>query len=398
MRKTNCRWIAAFSLLSASAVASDSTTGVVVAPEDDGVQRQRAGSTNVYRAKTFQRYLKLDSRERSLVGLTLTFPEEEAFVSRGTALTLPLYRGPSQTVKASLKFQYLGVNLPGFSDRTAGSISGGIDAGVPAIETSTYVEPTDTHIVLNDVLTPFVDIALADPAWIPGASNSISIAVSRTDASTTKLRLTANDNGTDTAELLVGKYLAGPTSLVCIGDSNTDRYTYGNPPLIVDWCTRLSQNSALQISVKNLAQAGSTVIDLPSSTYGDASRQLSTLYSTYGQQPGNAMIAAFGTNDINILSPTPAAIADAYEVVRQSALSHGMKFFVALTPPMCGGLRTKNPKVQALNAELASRFPAGEIIDFYSGFDCATHYWDAVHFNHLGHALRTQRAREALGR
>jgi len=110
----------------------------------------------------------------------------------------------------------------------------------------------------------------------------------------------------------------------------------------------------------------------------------------------DAVILAFGTNDLSQGGKTPHQTLEAYLNEMSIAAAAGIDSYVALTPPI---FRTNPPsdevnsKIDQLNALIQATVPAERVIDFRTGFRPNVHYADdGVHMIGPGHALRGDRA------
>jgi len=109
----------------------------------------------------------------------------------------------------------------------------------------------------------------------------------------------------------------------------------------------------------------------------------------------DAVILAYGTNDLLSAGAKPEDVGRAYSRLRERAHAAGVDVFAALTPPVQPPARDINPEIAELNELLAELFPSSRIIDFWSDMS-PEDYVDAVHLGDSGQAKRARAARDAL--
>jgi lysophospholipase L1-like esterase len=175
--------------------------------------------------------------------------------------------------------------------------------------------------------------------------------------------------------------------LGCLGDSNT--FDWGG----AKWCDLLpSMGSQAGVQVNVPAFFGATVTH----------NAKGGIYDAYGQMPMalsagvDAVILAFGTNDIVLLDRTPEEIAAAYAENVATAEAAGVRAFIALTPPMLGDFTGAiDPRRAATNDLLLRTFPADRIIDFYSTM-LPEQFADQIHADDHAQVERARKAYERL--
>ena len=179
----------------------------------------------------------------------------------------------------------------------------------------------------------------------------------------------------------------GSITVACLGDSNT--HSYGTA--IRGWCERLGDLAPDEHwRFVNRSEGGATAVEL-------GSMILASEHLEYALENDSvdAVVFAYGTNDLLMAKASPVEVANAYSRLRQRARVAGVDVFVALTPPtqpMPGGI---NDKVAELNTILRSRFPSDRVIDFWSEL-LPEDYADSVHLVDSGQEKRARAAWEAL--
>jgi alpha-tubulin suppressor-like RCC1 family protein len=171
----------------------------------------------------------------------------------------------------------------------------------------------------------------------------------------------------------------------CLGDSNTWR----TPARPRGWCEHLAELAAGRgWSFVNRAEGGATVVE-------SGSMILAADHLDYALENDavDAVILAYGTNDLVRVRAAPAEVAAAQARLRARAHAADVDVFVALTPPTRNGAEAA--EIAELNDLLAQQLPASRIIDFASGFDDAD-FFDEVHFGERGHDKRARAAWAAL--
>jgi len=179
----------------------------------------------------------------------------------------------------------------------------------------------------------------------------------------------------------------GRLAVACLGDSNTQR----TPALPRTWCERLGEHlPAERWRVVNRGESGATAVDFRSLILADEH-----LDYALENDAIDAVILAYGTNDLLISGAQPKDVAYAYARLRQRARAAGVDVFVALTPPVRPPVRDVNPEIVELNALLAELFRGSRTIDFWSGMS-PEDFVDGLHFGESGHAKRALAARNVL--
>jgi lysophospholipase L1-like esterase len=179
----------------------------------------------------------------------------------------------------------------------------------------------------------------------------------------------------------------GRIAVACLGDSNTE----ARPALPPAWCERLRDHApAARWTTVNRGEGGATAVEFRSLVLAEEH-----LDYALENDAVDAVILAYGTNDIVFAHAAPKDVAHAYARLRHRARAYGIDVFVALTPPVQPPVRDVNPQIVELNALLAELFPSSRIIDFWSGMS-PEDYEDGVHFRESGHAKRARAAWEAL--
>jgi alpha-tubulin suppressor-like RCC1 family protein/lysophospholipase L1-like esterase len=178
----------------------------------------------------------------------------------------------------------------------------------------------------------------------------------------------------------------GSITIACLGDSNT----HSDGIAVRGWCERLGDLvPGEHWRVVNRSEGGATAVEF-------ASLVLAVEHLEYALENDSvdAVVFAYGTNDLAMAKAKPLEIANAYSRLRQRARIAGVDVFVALTPPIQtpGGI---NLAVDEINRLLRSRFPADRVIDFWSGI-LPEDFADSVHLTDSGQEKRARAAWETL--
>lgn len=255
-------------------------------------------------------------------------------------------------------------------------------------------DPTSPKKVTQRELSnaPKLPQPLLPPTSYVDASGIVEIARSSTDP-----RLTALLTNEPRSELVLVRNLDssltfgdangdGLFQLSCLGNSNTFPDLERRP---LSWCNAtapLIWNPNYRIA--NHAFFGAQVTEGQHS--GKA--QLETAFA-WGS---DAVILAFGTNDLALGRKTPSEIVATYQRLVEQAEKKGLTAYVATTPPTYQRGATWAAQVQPLNSLLEQTFPPEQLIDFHSGFTQNYFLADGVHINPAGQELRAERAAARL--
>jgi alpha-tubulin suppressor-like RCC1 family protein/lysophospholipase L1-like esterase len=179
----------------------------------------------------------------------------------------------------------------------------------------------------------------------------------------------------------------GRIAVGCLGDSNTHSiHTSGR-----GWCERLAELAPADgWRFENRGEGGATAVTGGSLIHADEH-----LAYALENDALDAVILAYGTNDLLFAKASPVEVANAISRLRQRAHGHGLDVFVALVPPIQPGAGGGLADVAALNAILRERFPASRVVDFHTGMDPAD-FQDGVHLGPGGQRKRAEAAWEAL--
>jgi hypothetical protein len=166
-------------------------------------------------------------------------------------------------------------------------------------------------------------------------------------------------------------YNADGTFMVgCLGDSNTAK---GWPTAsVISWCEMGQAAQPTAIVWKR-----SKLLTEPTAVINEATMMATACPPPYRWSWGGTqlldakkkgadiLIAAFGTNDVNVLGKTPSQIVGCYQAL--AWLAYPLPLYIALTPP---NFQTTAPGaydpsiVQRVNDALRAAFPAKQLIDF----------------------------------
>jgi alpha-tubulin suppressor-like RCC1 family protein len=179
----------------------------------------------------------------------------------------------------------------------------------------------------------------------------------------------------------------GRITVACLGDSNTQP----TPALPRTWCERLLDIlPADGWRTVNRGEGGATAVEFGSMIFAEEH-----LEYALENDAVDAVILAYGTNDLLFAGAAPKDVARAYSRLRDRAHAAGVDVFAALTPPVQPPARDINPEIAELNGLLAELFPSSRIIDFWSDMT-PEDYRDAVHLGESGQDKRARAARVAL--
>ena len=180
----------------------------------------------------------------------------------------------------------------------------------------------------------------------------------------------------------------GRIVIACLGDSNTE--TRWPPPHTPKWC-EFAAAERPGWTFTNYAVGGATVTR-PTDERSWIDPQLD---AARGTDPLDAVVLAFGTNDVRTGRSTTDIVA-AYRAAAARASATGARVFVALTPPIYPPEPEHADAIAALNATLRRAFPADQIIDFATGMGAGDFEPDGLHPNRTGQFKRAQAALRTL--
>lgn len=179
----------------------------------------------------------------------------------------------------------------------------------------------------------------------------------------------------------------GRITVACLGDSNTQP----TPARPRTWCERLLDHlPAERWRTVNRGEGGATAVEFGSLIFADEH-----LDYALESDAADAVILAYGTNDLLTGGATPKDVGFAYSQLRQRARAAGVDAFVALTPPVQPSAQDINSQILELNELLAELFPPTRIIDFWSDMS-PEDYVDDVHLGASGQDKRARAAWSAL--
>jgi alpha-tubulin suppressor-like RCC1 family protein len=179
----------------------------------------------------------------------------------------------------------------------------------------------------------------------------------------------------------------GSITIACLGDSNTR----ADGVVVHGWCERLAFLAPDEHwKFVNRSKGGATAVEA-----GSLIIAREHLEYALENDSVDAVVLAYGTNDLAMVKASPVEVADAYSRLRQRARAAGADVFVALTPPIQPAPGGINVKVVELNQILRDRFPPDRVIDFWSRMVPAD-FADQVHLVDSGQEKRAHAAWEAL--
>jgi len=175
----------------------------------------------------------------------------------------------------------------------------------------------------------------------------------------------------------------GSITVACLGDSNTRV----DGSVFLGWCERLAAHAPEEHwRFVNRSEGGATVVES-----GSLILARTHLEYTLANDSVDAVVLAYGTNDLSMVKASPVEIADAYSRLRQLARAAGADVFVALTPPIQPAQGGINAQVVEINELLRDRFPSDRVIDFWSGMT-RRDFADSVHLVGSGQEKRARAA------
>jgi lysophospholipase L1-like esterase len=179
----------------------------------------------------------------------------------------------------------------------------------------------------------------------------------------------------------------GRIVIACLGDSNTQP----TAALPRTWCRRLAEFAETRgWEVVDHGEGGATAV-------ADGSMITADEHLAYALESdaADAVILAYGSNDVRLRGVTPTQVGHAYAQLWQRGHEAGIDVFVALTPPTHNGKHQVDAAIVELNEKLRQIFPEDRVIDFWSGF-APGDFFDEVHLGESGHARRAQLAWDVL--
>jgi lysophospholipase L1-like esterase len=223
----------------------------------------------------------------------------------------------------------------------------------------------------------------------------------------------------------------GFIGIACLGDSNT----LVGLPTTPEWCERLAQEIGAEprtlfdlftepanntlVKTLNYALGGGTALDFYPPGYPIRGRYSgvqaqAALNDSFGLGSADALVYAFGTNDLRIADgiqgpPTipqdevvDRVVAE-YQGAAGTVAATGRQSFFALTPPIYppadhipGEIFDLNGAIVALNEQLTAELPAASILDFWSDMLVPDYDADGLHFSVSGEEKRVRAAARTL--
>jgi lysophospholipase L1-like esterase len=201
----------------------------------------------------------------------------------------------------------------------------------------------------------------------------------------------------------------GRIVVACLGDSNTDsawqHQKEGGFPAGRGWCEILGEDlDGDRVRVVNLGIGGATIGPhwIGGGPEGRAIFEGSHhLDVALAEQPVDAVVLAFGTNDILPESGSdPSQIVDDYNRVWRRARANDVLALVATTPPVLrharsGEHRRSLAAIEMTNEGLRETFAPRHVVDFHVGV-APDDFLDDLHLGASGMEKRAEAARRAL--
>jgi lysophospholipase L1-like esterase len=181
----------------------------------------------------------------------------------------------------------------------------------------------------------------------------------------------------------------GRIVVACLGDSNTD--SRWPPPQTRKWCELAAAETPGWI-FRNHAVSGATVTHWPAAPSWVGPQ----LDEALAADAPDAVVLAFGTNDVRAGQPTDRIVA-AYRDAATAVMKTGALVFVALTPPIHPPEPEHAEAIAALNTALRAAFPATRLVDFAADMRDTDYEADGLHPNSGGQRKRAAAALRALG-
>jgi lysophospholipase L1-like esterase len=191
----------------------------------------------------------------------------------------------------------------------------------------------------------------------------------------------------DRAGVLADRNGDGLIVVGCLGDSNTQII----PLRPRNWCEMLRDLMPEHgFATVNRGEGGATAVSEGSMIHAADHLDYALAYDRV-----DAVVMAYGTNDLLIARASPEEVVAAYRSFRTRAHAAGVDFFVALASPLLRELDSSGTGVEILNAEIAKAFHEKEIIDFFSDMQ-PDDYEDEIHLRDSGQAKRAAAAWKVL--
>lgn len=187
----------------------------------------------------------------------------------------------------------------------------------------------------------------------------------------------------------------GVKRVVCLGDSNTDASWqttwYPATPWSGGWCEKLPVLLGPGWQVINRGLAGSGATDLGRNPQGVSLYGKVALDAALATDHPDAVVLAWGTNDIGHNVPTDTIVAALEDEAADANGQHVLAYFATvppLYPPYLFGVYTDHTAdIAALNSALVARH-SGMVIDFAANMPIADYYPDGAHLEDAGEATR----------
>jgi lysophospholipase L1-like esterase len=193
----------------------------------------------------------------------------------------------------------------------------------------------------------------------------------------------------------------GVTRIACVGDSNTQSIWQGEVPGGFEpdqgWCEQLEGLLARHDrKTVNAGLGGTRAVQDPSIAPG-WSGAVHLAYALDELDP-DAVILAYGTNDLSRSHATPPEVVEALRSLHAMSTERNVFAFIALTPPLPARDAAFNARVRELNALIREAFPPATVIDFWSNFEAGDFFEDGIHLNASGQTKRARAAAAAIER
>ncbi len=193
----------------------------------------------------------------------------------------------------------------------------------------------------------------------------------------------------------------GVTRIACVGDSNTQsnwqHRIAGGFDSDQGWCEQLEALLARpDWKTSTFGCGGALAVEDPSTAR--LFRGAVQLAYALDEFAPDAVILAYGTNDLARSHATPPEVVDALRSLRATSAERNVFAFIALTPPLPARDAELNARVRELNALIRETFPPETVVDFWSNFEANDFLEDGIHLNASGQTKRAKAAAAAIER
>jgi lysophospholipase L1-like esterase len=176
----------------------------------------------------------------------------------------------------------------------------------------------------------------------------------------------------------------GVVKIACVGDSNTDPHFTPEDP---SWCELVAAAHPNWQFVNRGA-----VFSTAASPEGCVLCGRYLLNQALTEDHVDLVLIALGTNDLASAWLRADATVNALIALRDAAIAANVEAAIAMIPPVINGRVGVTRRINAANALLGARIPAGALVDFFSGMQPVFFLCDGVHVNGAGKRKRAEAA------